>query len=69
MLKKLWLPNLLLIRQLRRHKQGISKPKKPLAEVSKKQTQCEEAVVKRIYDVLTSFGSKYRLTVASLVLL
>jgi hypothetical protein len=37
--------------------------KKALAELSKKQTQREEAVVKRIDDLLTSFGSKCSLPV------
>jgi hypothetical protein len=35
------------------------KAKKALAEVSKKQTQREEAIVKRIDDLSTSFGSEY----------
>jgi 4-hydroxyphenylpyruvate dioxygenase-like putative hemolysin len=47
----------------------MTKAKKNLAKVSKKQSRREEAVIKRIDDLLTSFGSKYRLTMSSLVLL
>jgi hypothetical protein len=41
---------------------------KSLAEISKKQSQCKEAIIKRIDDLLTAFGSKYRLIAFSLVL-
>jgi hypothetical protein len=46
-----------------------TKAEKGIAEVSKKQSRREEAIVKCIDDLLTSFGSKYRLTMSSLVLL
>jgi hypothetical protein len=39
------------------------KAEKSLAEVLKRQTQCEEVVVKRINDLLTSIGSKCSLPV------
>jgi Flp pilus assembly protein TadB len=45
-----------------------TKAKKSLAEISKKQSQCKEAIIKRIDDLLTTFGSKYRLIAFSLVL-
>jgi predicted KAP-like P-loop ATPase len=45
------------------------KVEKALAKVSQRQTQHEEAVAKRIDDLLTSFGSKYNLTLSSFVLL
>jgi Skp family chaperone for outer membrane proteins len=40
-----------------------NKTKKSLAEVSKRQTQREEAIVKRINDLLTSISSKCSLPV------
>jgi hypothetical protein len=45
-----------------------TKAKKSLAKISKKQSQCKEAIIKHIDDLLTAFGSKYRLIVFSLVL-
>jgi hypothetical protein len=46
-----------------------TKDEKSLAKVSKKQKQRAEAIVKIIDDLLTSFHSKYRFIVYSLVLL
>jgi membrane protein involved in colicin uptake len=45
------------------------KAKKPVAEVSQKQSKHEEAIVKCIDDLLTSFGSKCRHAVIFVVLL
>jgi Fe2+ transport system protein B len=45
-----------------------TKAKKALAKISKKQSQREEAVAKRIDDLLTTFGIKYRLILSSLIL-
>jgi hypothetical protein len=45
------------------------KAKETLAEVSRKQSKCEEAVVKRIDDLLNSFGSKCHLAIIFVVLL
>jgi hypothetical protein len=45
-----------------------TKAKKSLAKISKKQSQCKEAVIKHIDDLLTAFGSKYHLIAFSLVL-
>jgi hypothetical protein len=44
-----------------------TKVEKSLAKISKKQSQCKEAAVKRIDDLLNAFDSKYRLIVSSLV--
>jgi hypothetical protein len=44
-----------------------TKAKKTLDKISKKLSQCEEAIIKCIDYLLTAFGSKYRLIVSSLV--
>jgi hypothetical protein len=44
-----------------------TKAEKTLDKISKKQSQCEEAIIKCIDYLLTAFGSKYHLIVSSLV--
>jgi hypothetical protein len=46
----------------------VTRAKKAMAKISKKQSQRKEAIIKRFDDLLTAFGSKYRLIASSLIL-